>query len=540
MSRSDDFSELREIADAICDGDATTSQMKKLEQLLYDSKQAQLFYIDYVGLHAHMKASGDSNLEVVMRRSQIDEFIVRESGANKPFNHQDSGKSSTGLKSVSLFSLLLVCMILITYISLNKTSSSFGKVVKGRVKNLERYSYPKKISSGDYLAEENSIVHFDTSRKLSVNANSRFILTDFNRLFFNHGELLTVQENHEDFTLSAINFKLISNSKIIQLRQNKKESSILLSDNNHEFYPERWRPNHYWSFDEPSDRALDSAGDAHGSVLGQTSRSAGLLGRGAYAFNNTKGSGIDLGNGGGTALATGSFSCTDGVSIECLIKPKFSGKKGHHDDIFRKDMSDEDMRILLAFQNDNHKTYVIPRDYDMPALSFGLYLIGQGYHELKLPLDGKEGRPTLAELKTGATHHIVASYNVSSGIKSIYIDGVRLVQHHYPPGSKMVSGGSGTAMIGNYPGRLYEPFNGIIDEVAFYNFELPNYMIRQHYIHFKKGLNYYGLKPGLKTLPEDLQLGLPSQKIIRLDTLTGLPIDYKDAPANLLQRFKQQ
>jgi hypothetical protein len=87
------------------------------------------------------------------------------------------------------------------------------------------------------------------------------------------------------------------------------------------------------------------------------------------------------------------------------------------------------------------------------SLEFGLYILGQGYHRLKLPLDGQQGRPTLAQLKDGKMHHVVASYDVSTGLKALYIDGQLLARYQYPPGSKMLTGGPGNATIGNTQGH---------------------------------------------------------------------------------------
>jgi hypothetical protein len=185
------------------------------------------------------------------------------------------------------------------------------------------------------------------------------------------------------------------------------------------------------------------------------------------------------------------------------------------------------MRLLFCLQHDGHKKYAIPKDYKLPALSFGLYLIGQGYHELKLPLDGLDGRPTLKSLNDGKAHHIVATYNVHSGMKGLYYDGKLLAHHNYPPGTKMVSGGPGQALIDNYPGNMSEAFTGTIDEVAFYDYSLTPYMVKYHFKNIQKGFNYYGLKPSTKTLPDSLSLKLPTNRTVLLDSMTGLPIKIK-------------
>ena len=112
------------------------------------------------------------------------------------------------------------------------------------------------------------------------------------------------------------------------------------------------------------------------------------------------------------------------------------------DEIFRKDQSDKENRILLSFQNDRGKSILRPAGDYKESLSFRLYIVGQGNHELKLPLDGKSGRPTL---KGGKPHNIAETYNVKTGLEAIFIDGEMLVTYQYPAGSKVLSSGTGGA-----------------------------------------------------------------------------------------------
>ena len=102
---------------------------------------------------------------------------------------------------------------------------------------------------------------------------------------------------------------------------------------------------------------------------------------------------------------------------------------------FRKDQSDKENRILLSFQNDRGKSIFRPAGDYKESLSFRLYIVVQGSHELKLPLDGKYGRP----------HNIAETYNVKTGLEAIFIDGEMLVSYQYPAGSKVLSSGTGGA-----------------------------------------------------------------------------------------------
>ena len=222
----------------------------------------------------------------------------------------------------------------------------------------------------------------------------------------------------------------------------------------------------------------------------------------------------------------------DGVTIEALIRPNYSGQPGEIDQIFRKGWHDnveidsKELRMLLNFQNEQGDVQYRPEGDFKESLSFGLYIVGQGYHELKLPLDGQSGRPTLSDLKAGNIHHIVATYNVATGLKAIYIDGVKHAYYQYPAGSRVLSGGVGRAAIGNTPAsfrRSKEAFSGEIDEVAFYDFSLPPFILQDHFKNTQHGLNYFGLPPSTKTLPSNIKIALPADVSVELDPFTGLP-----------------
>jgi hypothetical protein len=112
-----------------------------------------------------------------------------------------------------------------------------------------------------------------------------------------------------------------------------------------------------------------------------------------------------------------------------------------------------------------------------------------------MPLDGKEGRPTHAQLCDGRLHHVVATYDSFSGEKTIYIDGQRAFSTKFPSGTLIVSGGTAPVMIGNLPAGI-EPFRGLIDEVAFYDFALSAAEVAEHFARVQSGKNYFGHTPG--------------------------------------------
>ena len=128
-----------------------------------------------------------------------------------------------------------------------------------------------------------------------------------------------------------------------------------------------------------------------------------------------------------------------------------------------------------------------------PCLSFGLHLAGRDYKELDMPLDGREGRPTVADLTDGMPHHVVATFDSFTGRKAIVIDGTLRFEHAYPEGTLIVSGGPEPAFIGSHSG--YENFNGVIDELALYDFALTADEIAEHHERTRRGDTYFGPRP---------------------------------------------
>ncbi len=229
--------------------------------------------------------------------------------------------------------------------------------------------------------------------------------------------------------------------------------------------------------------ARDSADGNTGVAGSNVTLVAGLVGPGALSFDNTAEAYIDVGPG-----TNDNFAARTGITIEALLSPAWTGALGDYDTIFRKE--DGDNRILLGFQHDG---ITATRDVALapatqPVLSFGLNA-GGVYRELDMPLDGLEGRPTLAAFKTGM-HHVVATYDSVSGIKAFYVDGIRCFSTTYPAGRLIASGGAARATFGNSADHG-EPFKGVIDEVTFWSRALAADEVTLHYTNALAGDNYF-------------------------------------------------
>jgi hypothetical protein len=238
----------------------------------------------------------------------------------------------------------------------------------------------------------------------------------------------------------------------------------------------------YWSFDQASGQAVDTAGGNNGTLGSGATRVAGIVGSRAVTFNNSALAFVSVGSGVG-----GNFSFSSGMTIEAILEPGWSGAEGDYDDIFRKD--DGEKRLLLAFQNDAQNGAANPPVPPGPVLSFGLKA-GGVYSELDMPLDGEAGRPALSGLTDGSHHHLAATYDSSSGLKAIYVDGALAFSVALAPGGLIESGGNTVAYIGNTNGRT-EPFTGVLDEVAIWKRSLSAAEIHDHFDKTLAGMSYF-------------------------------------------------
>lgn len=552
MSRTDKYQTLRELIDVVLDEEATQAQVTELQAQLKNNPDALKFYYDYIGMHMHLRAAADRNLEFVYRRMS-EEFIVRPSEKNSTEPNQfdaidippanqiqidkpDEDTHSAQIKNkfnssktiTYIFTLVLALLVLmIAWLNLAPDNNSFtAKILTGNLSILEfgkiesGYLYP-----GEYRIEQATQLELQQGDILNLVANSVLKVFNDNEIELIRGKLTIDANSQHNIYVHGKNFGLHNNGDYIAVDLTAS-SPIIQSGEKTLLVPAKWRPRHYWSFNDITNRAIDSAGSADGLISDGATRVTGLLGNGAFEFNNKANARINVGNGGAQAPVSGTFSVRDGITIEALIEPKYLGEPGDDDHIFRKDQTDGNLRILLSFQNDKKSDNLRPKGEFNESISFGLFLLGQGYQELRLPLDGKAGRPTLAELQSGPARHLVATYDSYSGFKAIYLDGKKMASFTYPKGSKILSGGQGMAHIGNNPNSTAkdkEAFNGIIDEVAFYGFALPPYMVNYHWKQVNNGLNYYGLFPDSEPLPNTVKIPLPANSKIRLDASTGLP-----------------
>lgn len=251
----------------------------------------------------------------------------------------------------------------------------------------------------------------------------------------------------------------------------------------------------YIPFDEsPSGTGIawDQVHANNGTFTGASTRTTGLVGTGAANITSAAANGVNIGS--GNLGVDNTMSFTSGMTIEALFSSTSLTNNQH--EIFRKE---EGNRILLSFQNganinNGNGQFVGGVDDNLPGISFGINTQTLGYREMDVELDGLNGRPTLADLNDGELHHIVATYDAMSGLKSIYIDGELIGQVDVGDNLDLITGGAANAFIGSSGGGS-EPFSGIIDEFALYNRALTPAEIAAHFANAQAGLSYFASVP---------------------------------------------
>ena len=112
----------------------------------------------------------------------------------------------------------------------------------------------------------------------------------------------------------------------------------------------------YWNFNESSGVALDLVGPNVGQLSGSFSRVPGLVGSGAVLASGGGAGGIDIGRGVSNSLAT-----TDGISIEAVVTPTWSGTG--RSTIFKKAADNSGTLVTyLSFDEADRGTNAAPLD----------------------------------------------------------------------------------------------------------------------------------------------------------------------------------
>ncbi|MEZ6044579.1 MAG: LamG domain-containing protein [Planctomycetaceae bacterium] len=541
---TDQDQEFRDLLDLLCDGELDSAQQQRLAELLEDAPDRQREYLQYLDLHARMRG-GESAKQLPIKSMTLKQLIVEfgerdsiETGdlLSNTGQHRLTGPGSSSKKRFFFVSSLLVLLLLLLIIFLlsDWRREVMATVVRSQLETpLAAYQAGAELRQGLYELPAGELkLKLLSGTEVTLNGPTVFELQSNQKLVNSAGEILVdSSESTGPFFLKygSINFESVGSRYEIQPDSQADLLELVVHSGNVTVQPSRWQPIHYWNFDEEGRQIVDLLGEANGLLGSGTKRVPGLIGAGAIDFDNTPDAAIAVGSGGGQALGTGSFAVDEGITLEALILPRWSGKgfstgdEKDYDEIIRKE-GDGELRFLLSFQNDNPElnNYSQPARSPGPVLAFGLFLIGEGYHELEVPLSGENGVITLDDLKDGKPHHLVATYQTSTGMKQIFIDGRLVESYAYPAGTRPLTGGPGEVVLGNLkPPHTggNEPFDGILDEIAFYNFALPAAEIDAHHEQVMRRLGYF-------ESPSKYQFVITEGKKVQLEKATGLRWKY--------------
>lgn len=335
-------------------------------------------------------------------------------------------------------------------------------------------------------------------------------------------------EPDANFSVTTSNLRIVDKGTAFTVeRIDDEHVAVTVLDGEVEVQSRVRLPMCYWPFDEAgpaaaTTRVADVVGGLSAALGNSATPVAGLVGKGALRFDNTSAAAAQIVGGTGEKVGSGLLSMAEGITIEVMIVSAWSGRLGDYDEIYRKE--DGNSRVLVSFQNDglNYGGHSEPEVPAGPCLSFGIHLAGHGYRELDMPLDGHDGRPTLAEITDGKPHHVVAAYDSFTGSKAIFIDGVKRFEYVYPVGTMILSGGPVAATIGNH--GIAEPFTGTIDELALYDFALTPDEVTEHWRQVMDGENYFGSEtPGPGNPRWQAVTRLVEGQTMAFNRETGLP-----------------
>jgi hypothetical protein len=487
--------ELLDLAADYVHGTITAADGSRLESLLRGSTEARREFVDYCMLHGQITLSTTA--------------VGPGERAADPVRRNRTSLPGIGRVAVMASGLALAgCLALVILLA---GQPSRGPLELGSYDNREfplvtigslgaEGESPTPISPSTLRPNKPTVLRSESGADVNIAEAAVFGVTAGDSGVLYEGSVqarLAVPD--ANFSVTAANLRIVDKGTAFRVeRIDAEHVAITVLDGEVEVQSRVRLPVCYWSFDDSAvvgDDSLfiDGISGLNATRGKSTQVVAGLIGAAAVAFDDTSAAVVGIGGGTGDKVGRGLFAMAEGITLEAMIVSAWSGRFGDYDEIFRKE--DGDARVLLSFQNDGkaHADFsepVVPRG---PCLSFGLHLAGRGYRELDMPLDGLDGRPTLAEITDGKPHHVVATYDSFTGRKAIFIDGRRRFEQVYPVGTLVRSGGPAVAEIGNTRGT--EPFRGVIDELAIYDFALTPEEVEEHHARVLAGETYFGAEP---------------------------------------------
>ncbi len=476
--------ELRLLVDAYLNATLNDDELQQLEQVLRRNSQARRQFVSATVMHGQLAMLADE---------------MRSAGAIDFATHSLDGRSAV-VSNISpdsqrprwMLMLAVATSIFVAIVSLaivRQANEGAGDIeydleripirTVGYAFSAENPERGTPVAAGSNARVDSATMMTAASgAAVSVTPGSRYAFsTDTLGLLFQGSVNVTMSDRHAEYAIELGDRRILSRGSNFDLRKlDATRAELRVHDATVEIQSRVGGPRLSWSFDSESHGTLPFR------LRGKSSFTAGIVGDGSLQFVDRGMTYAEIIGGTEPTVGSGSFSFGGGLSIEALIVSDWRADKGNQDVIFRKE--DGPNRILLSLQH-NVNDFDLPMVDPGPVLSFGIFLQQLGYSELDMPLDGRQGRPRVDQIADGKPHHIVATYDSFSGTKSIAVDGRVCFTHQFPIGHCIQSGGPRSAMIGGWLRR--EPYSGIIDELAIYEYALSPDQIVQHNELAKRG-----------------------------------------------------
>ncbi len=484
---ADDFDSL--VADML-HGTASAATASQLESLLAADPGKRSIYLDRAMLHAQLAATPlalglAGRVHPPMQLPPIDLFAAEQRPVSWAGNLLRGGLAALAAAAIVALTITgrdaAVGIAAGSYDTRQLPSQAVGTLIQPAAAGLPL------VRTTLSAAGQSSRLRTVAGADVELAAPSVFgLMSGDAGALFEGGVRARVTAPEQSYSVEAANLRVVDLGTEFRVdRIDGDRIAVTVLDGEVEVQSRLRLPLVHWSFDDLKDEE-QTATDAIQSltaVAGPAVRPvAGVVG-GAAFFDNSSGAFLRVEGGTGDKVGAGLLSFSTGISIEAFIAPQWSGEPFDYDEIWRKE--DGNSRVLLSFQNDRtkHAGFSVPPVAAGPCLSFGLQVTAPGasgprYDELDMPLDGVDGRPTLAELTDGRPHHVVATFDSFTGMKAIFIDGSLRFTHTYAAGSLIVSGGPEPAFIGSSRGA--ENFTGSIDELSLYDFALTAEEVAEH------------------------------------------------------------
>ncbi|TWT30628.1 LamG domain-containing protein [Blastopirellula retiformator] len=487
--------QILELTDRQLNGSATAEDVAQLEQLLSNDPAAQVAYLRYALLHGQLSLSSPALAATAEKTKEPISSAPKTTRRDWRLVYLSIATAASVLLAVGIVTTKLVrSNVDLPPPTLTDARSGYdnrqpplGMVGKLGADELGPMTLSVDQGETEFASNGGASVRVTGPAMLGVPSRSGGVLYN--------GVVHAKPDGPESrFSVTAANLRVVDSGAEYQVAMlDDRHIRVEALSGQVDVQARIRRPLYYWNFDQSGQNA-EQAVPTPMTWGKRTTRATGIVGDGAAAFENSPESYLQSDEGTGGEVGEGGMACSSGITLEALFISNWSGKQFDYDEIFRKE--DGVYRILLSFQNDGDVgDYDTPEVTPGPCLSFGLYIENQGYSELDMPLDGREGRPTVEELTDGNPHHVVATYDSFSGKKSLYIDGRLRFGHQFPVGGLVLCGGSAPAVIGNM-WRMQEPFAGVIDEVALYDFPLTPQEIETHFANASAGVSYFGVAAG--------------------------------------------